>query len=186
MSRIKLFLVSLLLLQVVSTATKAQSAADRIDFKPTPYMFVGLQGGVQTTFAEISPFKLITPTASLSFGAFFNPSFGARLHFNGLWNKGGFEIDDDDDDSEMEYCVWLNDGTKVEFDMQGEWERVGRKKTGVPAKLIPPAIIQYVKANYPNDVVSKLSRKPYGYKIELSNDKDLRFNAQGQFIEVID
>jgi outer membrane protein OmpA-like peptidoglycan-associated protein len=97
MSRIKLFLVSLLLLQFVSTATMAQSAADRIDFKPTPYMFVGLQGGVQTTFAEISPFKLITPTASLSFGAFFNPSFGARLHFNGLWNKGGFEIDDDDD-----------------------------------------------------------------------------------------
>ena len=86
----------------------------------------------------------------------------------------------------VEYCVWLNDGTKVEFDMQGEWERVGRKKTGVPAKLIPPAIIQYVKANYPDDVVSKLSRKPYGYKIELSNDMDLRFNLQGQFIEVID
>ena len=96
------------------------------------------------------------------------------------------EIDDDDDDSEMEYCVWLNDGTKVEFDMQGEWERVGRKKTGVPVKLIPPTIIQYVKANYPGDVVSKLSRKPYGYKIELSNDMDLRFNLQGQFIEVID
>lgn len=95
------------------------------------------------------------------------------------------EIDDDDDDSEMEYCVWLNDGTKVEFDMQGEWERVGRKKTGVPVKLIPPTIIQYVKANYPDDVVSKLSRKPYGYKIELSNDMDLRFNLQGQFIEVI-
>lgn len=96
------------------------------------------------------------------------------------------EIDGDDDDSEMEYCVWLNDGTKVEFDMQGEWERVGRKKTGVPVKLIPPTIIQYVKANYPDDVVSKLSRKPYGYKIELSNDMDLRFNLQGQFIEVID
>lgn len=96
------------------------------------------------------------------------------------------EIDDDDDDSEMEYCVWLNDGTKVEFDMQGEWERVGRKKTGVPVKLIPPTIIQYVKANYPDDVISKLSRKPYGYKIELSNDMDLRFNLQGQFIEVID
>ena len=96
------------------------------------------------------------------------------------------EIDDDDDDSEMEYCVWLNDGTKVEFNMQGEWERVGRKKTGVPVKLMPPAIIQYVRANYPDDVVSKLSKKPYGYKIELSNDKDLRFNPQGQFMEVID
>ena len=86
----------------------------------------------------------------------------------------------------LEYEVRFNDGTKVEFDTQGEWKRVGRKKTGVPVKLIPPAITQYVKANYPDDVVSKLSRKPYGYKIELSSDKDLRFNPQGQFIEVID
>lgn len=97
MSRIKLYFVSLLLLQVVCTATKAQSAADRIDYKPTPYMFVGLQGGVQTTFADISPLKLITPTASVSFGAFFVPSVGARIHVNGLWNKGGFETDNDND-----------------------------------------------------------------------------------------
>ena len=32
------------------------------------------------------------------------------------------EIDEEDD--EMEYSVWLNDGTKVDFDMQGDWKRV--------------------------------------------------------------
>ena len=93
---------------------------------------------------------------------------------------------DDDDDNGMEYSVLLNDGTKIEFDLQGEWKRVGRNKTGVPATLVPKPINEYVKTNYPEDVITKLSRKPYGFKIELSNDEDVRFNPQGQFIEKID
>lgn len=95
-------------------------------------------------------------------------------------------VEADDDDDEKEYCVLLNDGTKIEYDLQGEWKRVSRNKTGVPATLIPQPISQYVKAHYPDDVVTKLSKKPYGFKIELSNDIDLRFNPQGQFIEKID
>jgi len=93
---------------------------------------------------------------------------------------------DNDDEMGQEYKVLLNDGTKIEFDLQGDWERVGRQKTGVPEKLIPPVIKQYLKTQYPNDVVTKLSKKPYGFKIELSSDMDLRFNAQGQFMEEID
>ena len=93
---------------------------------------------------------------------------------------------DEDDDNGMEYSVLLNDGTKIEFDLQGEWKRVGRNKTGVPATLIPKPIIEDVKTNYPEDVITKLSKKPYGFKIELSNDEDVRFNPQGQFIEKID
>ena len=95
------------------------------------------------------------------------------------------EMDDDDDDGK-EYSVLLNDGTKVEFDLQGDWKRVSRKKTGVPSTLVPKPILQYVKTNYPAEVITKLSRKPYGFKIELSNDEDVRFNPQGQFIEKID
>ncbi len=93
---------------------------------------------------------------------------------------------DDDDDNGRKYSVLLNDGTKIEFDLQGEWKRVGRNKTGVPATLIPKSISEYVKTNYPEEVITKLSLKPYGYKIELSNDEDVRFNLQGQFIEKID
>ena len=54
-----------------------------------PYAFIGLQGGGQTTFTDFNNFKLITPTASVYFGMQFTPVFGARLHANGLWNKGG-------------------------------------------------------------------------------------------------
>jgi hypothetical protein len=94
------------------------------------------------------------------------------------------EIEDEEDG--REYSVWLNDGTRIEFDLQGNWKRVARKKSGVPLTLIPNTIQQYVKTNYPNDVVTKFSKKDYGFKLELSDDMDLRFNKQGQFIEVVD
>ena len=95
-------------------------------------------------------------------------------------------VEMDADDEGKEYCAWLNDGTKVEFDLQGEWKRVSRNKTGVPSRLVPPVITEYVKMNYPQDIISKLSKKSYGYKIELSDDMDLRFDPQGNFIEEVD
>jgi hypothetical protein len=53
-----------------------------------------------------------------------------------------------------------------------------------PTLMWPSA--EYAKTHYPEDVITKLSKKPYGYKIELSNDEDMRFTPQGQFIEKID
>ena len=95
-------------------------------------------------------------------------------------------VEIENDEGTREYSVWLNDGTKIEFDVQGNWKRVGRKKTGVPSILIPGTIMQYVKTHYPNNVVTKFSKKEYGYKLELSDDMDLRFNKQFQFIGEID
>jgi hypothetical protein len=95
-------------------------------------------------------------------------------------------VEIENDEGTRAYSVWLNDGTKIEFDMQGNWKRVGRKKTGVPSILIPDTIMQYVKTHYPNNVVTKFSKKEYGYKLELSDDMDLRFNKQFQFIGEID
>ena len=95
------------------------------------------------------------------------------------------EMEEDGDGLE-EYEVWLNDGTKIDFDLQGEWKVVARKKTGVPLSLIPQQIKYFVKTKYPNNVITKFSRKDYGYKLELSDDMDLRFNKQYQFMEEVD
>lgn len=89
--RMKLLCVAIVFLLCNSTVCIAQSAAEKLDYKPTPYMFVGLQGGAQTTFTDFKFSKLITPTASISFGAFFSPVIGARLHVNGVWNKSGIK-----------------------------------------------------------------------------------------------
>lgn len=88
------FLIAALMLVSSTTAAMAQYSDDSKDYKPAPYMFVGLQGGIQNTITNVNNWKLTTPTASVSFGAFFTPVVGARLHVNGAWNKSGFYIDD--------------------------------------------------------------------------------------------
>ena len=54
------------------------------------YSYVELQGGLQMTSTDAKMTKLFTPTASVSFGHFFSPVIGARLHINGWQSKSGF------------------------------------------------------------------------------------------------
>ena len=85
--------LAMFLLTVGTSAVFAQENTENKDYKPFPHMFVGVQGGAQTTFTDYDQLKLITPTASVSFGGWFTPVVGARLHVNGIWNKGGFDQD---------------------------------------------------------------------------------------------
>ena len=54
------------------------------------YSYVEAQGGVQLTSTDAPMDKLITPTAALSFGHYFSPVVGARLHVNAWEAKSGF------------------------------------------------------------------------------------------------
>ena len=90
------------------------------------------------------------------------------------------------DDGNGEYSVWLNDGTKIDFEPSGQWKRVSRKRTGVPDSLIPSTIAQHIEANYPDEAVFMISRKSYGFKIMLSSDLDMKFDNQGHLLEVDD
>ena len=55
------------------------------------YSFVELQGGLQMTSTDAKMTKLFTPTAAVSFGHYFSPVVGARIHVNGWQAKGGFD-----------------------------------------------------------------------------------------------
>lgn len=61
------------------------------DYRPYPHMFFGLNGGAQVSFTHYDFSKLITPSYGVSFGAYFNPVVGARLHVSGYENKGGIK-----------------------------------------------------------------------------------------------
>lgn len=80
----------------------------------------------------------------------------------------------------------LADGTKIEFNKKGTWKKIDRKLAAVPAGIVPEAIQAYVKANYPDCLVTKIDKERYGYDIELSNDLDLKFNYQGGLIGMDD
>ncbi len=64
-------------------------AQERATYEHYPHGFIGIQGGGQTTFTNYDNLKLITPTASIYGGYWFTNVVGARLHVNGMWNKGG-------------------------------------------------------------------------------------------------
>lgn len=55
------------------------------------YSFIEAQGGVQLTSTNAPMDKLITPTAALSFGHYFFPAVGLRLHANAWQSKSGFK-----------------------------------------------------------------------------------------------
>ena len=89
MTRIQTQLKAVLTAVLLTTALSASAQEAPENYVPYPYAFIGLQGGGQVTFTDYNNWKLITPTASVSAGMFFTPVVGARLHFNGLWDKGG-------------------------------------------------------------------------------------------------
>ena len=63
------------------------------------YSFIEAQGGVQLTSTDAPMDKLITPTAALSFGHYFYPAVGVRLHANAWQSKSGFQALD-------QYYTW--------------------------------------------------------------------------------
>lgn len=46
----------------------------------------------------------------------------------------------------------------------------------------PQAIAEYVKAKFPDIPITMISRKWYGFEVELMDDLDLRFDKDGAFI----
>ena len=89
MTRIQTKLTALLTAALLTAGATAQAQEATENHLAYPFGFVSLQGGGQVTFTDYNNWKLITPTASVSGGMFFTPVVGARLHFNGLWDKGG-------------------------------------------------------------------------------------------------
>ena len=84
------------------------------------------------------------------------------------------------------YEARLDDGTEVDFDKKGNWDKVDCEKKAVPASLIPAGIANYVKANFPGAFVVKIDKERYGYEIELSNDLELKFDKRGNLMNIDD
>ena len=84
------------------------------------------------------------------------------------------------------YEVCLNNGTELEFDKKGNWDKVDCKFSAVPANLIPAAIADYVKAHFAGNKIVKIDKERYGYDVELSNELDLKFNKKGQLVNIDD
>ena len=90
----------------------------------------------------------------------------------------------DTDFGKTTYEVYLDNGTELEFDNNGTIEKVDCGFNAVPSSIVPEAIANYVRTHYPGTQVTKIDKKSYGYKVELSNNLELKFNHQGTMIAV--
>ena len=82
------------------------------------------------------------------------------------------------------YDVVLQNGTKLVFDKKGNLTEIDCKQATVPAKLIPQAIRNYLKENYPAQAVKKIEMNKNEYEVELANGLDLTFNKHFQLIDI--
>ncbi len=85
-----------------------------------------------------------------------------------------------------DYTILFADGNEVEFDAKGEWEEVKSRNGAVSDKIVPAKIAKYVKSNYPNALIKKISKNSYKYEVELSNGLELEFKLNGKFVKVDD
>lgn len=84
------------------------------------------------------------------------------------------------------YDVVFADGTKLEFDKNGEWKEVDMKPAAVPAAIVPERIANYIRSNYPDAAIVAIERTPRKYEVELSNGLEVKFDIRYNFIGIDD
>ena len=94
-------------------------------------------------------------------------------------------VEPDHEHGGLEYDVYLNDGTQIDFDANNQWEKVECMR-GVPSFFIPKAIATYVKGSYQNLAITKINKEYHGYDIELANGMELSFDRSGRFLGMDD
>ena len=81
-----------------------------------------------------------------------------------------------------EYEVRLNNGTKIEFDYQGNLEKVDCKTLPVPTGIVPAPIVQYVEANHPTMFIVEYSIDRRKQSVELNTEMEIEFDKAGNFL----
>ena len=93
-------------------------------------------------------------------------------------------VKDERDFLERTYEVLFTNGTKVEFDRNGEWKEVDCRKSSVPIAIPPAQILKYVNDNYPDVKVIQIERDRIDYEVKLSNRLELTFDKKFNIIDI--
>lgn len=82
------------------------------------------------------------------------------------------------------YEVIFADGDHIDFDGKGNWEEVDCKSSSVPAAVIPVRIMEYIRANYPDETVKKIEKDRREYEVKLSNRVELSFDLKYNLTDI--
>lgn len=86
-----------------------------------------------------------------------------------------------------DYEVVLVDGTEIDFDRDGVWDKVEMPVSkAVPSTIVPKAIAQYVGKNFSGQKIVSIDKESRSYEIELQSGLDLVFDRAGNFKRIDD
>ena len=81
--------------------------------------------------------------------------------------------------ADRDYEVVFVDGTKVQFDKNGNWEEIDTRYGKIPATVLPAGIRNYLREHYPDVPMTGVGHDRKGYEIILSNGVELNFAPNG-------
>lgn len=84
--------------------------------------------------------------------------------------------------NETEYEVKLNEKVELEFDEGFKIKEI-ESKDGVSTQLLPNQVVKYVQAQYVNLKIVEWKLNEHGQKVELSNNTEIQFDVNGNFIK---
>lgn len=90
------------------------------------------------------------------------------------------------------YEVRVSGGFEIDFYTDGTWKSIEAKRDPVPAsivKLLPVKIQSYISSNYGGWVIIDISKKRYGFELELvdadsGSDIEIKFSNEGEIIKI--
>lgn len=92
----------------------------------------------------------------------------------------------DDDYFSKEYKVYLQNGTKIEFDSDGNWKEVNGNRNAIPTGFVPAKISNYVNRSFPNTKITKIERDRKEIEVKLTNGLEVKFDKNGNFKKIED
>lgn len=87
---------------------------------------------------------------------------------------------------EVNYKVIFVDGNKLEFDRNGDWEEIDFKFSAIPEVAIPAPILDFVTRQHAGESIIEIDRDRWDYEVKLSNEMELRFDNDLNFIGLDD
>jgi len=96
-------------------------------------------------------------------------------HFSG-WEIADANVD------EQDYEVNFKNGSKIEFDLQGNWEEINCKADSVPCEILPSAISEYVNTNHKDKKVMEAKRENKRHELKLDNQTELEFDQNNLLV----
>lgn len=83
-----------------------------------------------------------------------------------------------------EYKIQLSNGIKIDFDANGDWKEIKSEvaNQSIGAIFLPQVTRDYLTKNHPQIEIKSVDKDAKGIDIELSNNIDLKFDLNGNFL----